>query len=73
MSHDLSRDLAEFRATVRQWCRDHVPTDWRAAQTGAGDEEFVAFQKNWFAELHRAGYAVPHWPERWGGGMTVAE
>ena len=64
-------DLDDFRATVRQWCRTHVPADWRAAQTGASDEEFVTFQKAWFAELHRAGYAVPHWPAEWGGGMPV--
>jgi alkylation response protein AidB-like acyl-CoA dehydrogenase len=65
--------LAEFRDHVRQWCVDHVPTDWRAAQTGASDEQFVAFQKSWFAELHTAGFAVPHWPAEWGGGMPVAE
>ena len=45
----MTADLDDFRATVRQWCRTHVPADWRAAQTGAGDEEFVAFQKAWFA------------------------
>jgi alkylation response protein AidB-like acyl-CoA dehydrogenase len=67
----VTADLDDFRATVRQWCRDHVPADWRAAQTGASDEEFVEFQKQWFAELHRAGYAVPHWPAQWGGGMPV--
>ncbi len=67
----MTADLDAFRATVRQWCRTHVPPDWRAAQTGAGDEEFVAFQKAWFAELHRAGYAVPHWPAHWGGGMPI--
>ena len=27
----------------------------------------------WFAELHDGGFAVPHWPARWGGGMSVAE
>ena len=43
------------------------------AQTGVTDEEFVAFQKAWFATLHSAGYAVPHWPREWGGGMSVAE
>ena len=64
-------DLDDFRATVRQWCRTHVPAGWRTAQTGASDDEFVAFQKRWFAELHRAGYAVPHWPAAWGGGMPV--
>ena len=63
----------EFRAGVRAWCAGHVPADWRQAQTGVGDDEFVRFQKSWFAELHSAGYAVPHWPPEWGGGMSVAQ
>lgn len=63
--------LDEFRATVRAWCDDHIPPDWRASQTGVDDEEFVRFQKWWFAELHSAGYAVPHWPKEWGGGMPL--
>jgi alkylation response protein AidB-like acyl-CoA dehydrogenase len=66
-------ELDEFRAHVRQWCTDHVPADWRSAQTGAADDEFVAFQKAWFAELNSAGFAVPHWPAEWGGGMPVGE
>jgi alkylation response protein AidB-like acyl-CoA dehydrogenase len=57
---------------VRNWCAEHIPTDWREKQTGATDEEFVAFQKAWFRELHSAGFAVPHWPAEWGGGMSVA-
>jgi alkylation response protein AidB-like acyl-CoA dehydrogenase len=66
-------DLDEFRATVREWCRTNVPPDWREAQTGVTDEEFVEFQKSWFKELRRAGFAVPHWPREWGGGMSAAE
>lgn len=66
-------ELEEFRATVRDWCATHVPKDWRAKQTGVGDDEFVSFQKSWFAELHTAGYAVPHWPAEWGGGMSVPQ
>ncbi|MGE2734924.1 acyl-CoA dehydrogenase family protein [Mycolicibacterium vaccae] len=65
--------LEDFRAEVRAWCRDHVPTDWRATQTGVGDAEFVRFQKWWFAQLHSAGYAVPHWPAEWGGGLSVEQ
>ncbi|MFI0353098.1 acyl-CoA dehydrogenase family protein [Actinomadura sp. 9N407] len=72
-STSASRDLDEFRAEVRDWCRRHVPADWRKAQTGVPDGEFAAFQKDWFQELRRAGYAVPHWPAEWGGGMPVAE
>ncbi|WP_431231820.1 acyl-CoA dehydrogenase family protein [Mycolicibacterium psychrotolerans] len=63
--------LADFRSEVRAWCADHVPSDWRSDQTGVSDAEFVAFQKAWFAELHAAGFAVPHWPAQWGGGMPV--
>ncbi|MEE3849057.1 acyl-CoA dehydrogenase family protein [Gordonia sp. LSe1-13] len=72
-SHVRDQHDADLRAEVRQWCRTHVPTDWRAAQTGASDAEFVRFQKEWFATLHSAGYAVGHWPAEWGGGMSVAE
>ncbi|OBG18348.1 acyl-CoA dehydrogenase [Mycolicibacterium celeriflavum] len=69
----MTPDQAQFRQSVRQWCVEHIPKDWRETQTGATDEEFVAFQKKWFAELHAAGFAVPHWPAEWGGGMSVAE
>ncbi|RZT25663.1 alkylation response protein AidB-like acyl-CoA dehydrogenase [Mycobacterium sp. BK558] len=65
-------ELDGFRDEVRSWCREHIPTDWRESQTGVDDAEFVRFQKDWFATLHRAGYAVPHWPAEWGGGMSVA-
>lgn len=69
----MTAELDRFRQTVRQWCVEHIPPDWRETQTGASDEQFVAFQKQWFAELHSAGFAVPHWPAEWGGGMSVAE
>jgi alkylation response protein AidB-like acyl-CoA dehydrogenase len=69
----MTSDLDDFRATVRDWCRAHVPADWRQKQTGVPDAEYVAFQKWWFAELRAAGYAVPHWPREWGGGMPLAQ
>ena len=69
----LTPDIDDFQASVRSWCAEHVPADWRTTQTGVSDEEFVGFQKAWFAELHSAGFAVPHWPAEWGGGMSVAE
>jgi alkylation response protein AidB-like acyl-CoA dehydrogenase len=66
-------DLPRFRARVRDWCAARVPADWRQRQTGVSDAEFVAFQQWWFGELRSAGWAVPHWPAEWGGGMSVAE
>ncbi len=68
-----SGDLDDFRAGVRTWCEAHIPANWRESQTAVGDDEFVRFQKAWFAELREAGYAVPHWPREWGGGLAVAE
>ncbi|OQZ98082.1 acyl-CoA dehydrogenase [Mycolicibacter algericus DSM 45454] len=64
---------ADFRARVRQWCADNIPADWRRTQTGVSEAEFVDFQRRWFATLHSAGFAVPHWPREWGGGMSVAD
>jgi alkylation response protein AidB-like acyl-CoA dehydrogenase len=66
-------ERAEFRESVREWCRVHVPADWRRAQAGVSDAEFVRFQRAWFQELRAAGFAVPHWPKEWGGGMSVAD
>jgi alkylation response protein AidB-like acyl-CoA dehydrogenase len=66
-------DLRHFRATVGSWCQANIPAGWREAQTDVSDEEFVSFQKAWFRQLHSAGFAVPHWPHEWGGGMSVAE
>ncbi|MCX0274717.1 acyl-CoA dehydrogenase family protein [Nocardia zapadnayensis] len=66
-------DLTDFRDTVRQWCRANIPAEWRAAQTGATDAGFVAFQREWFQRLRAAGYAVPHWPREYGGGMPIAQ
>ncbi|HEU5083644.1 MAG TPA: acyl-CoA dehydrogenase family protein [Acidimicrobiales bacterium] len=69
----MSRDLDDFRAEVRAWCREHVPAGWREAQTGVSDEAFIEFQQRWFQELRAAGWAVPHWPTEWGGGLSTAE
>ena len=66
-------ELERFREQVGAWCRAHVPAGWRDAETGVPEEEFVAFQKDWFQDLRRAGWAVPHWPAEWGGGMPVPQ
>jgi alkylation response protein AidB-like acyl-CoA dehydrogenase len=70
---DSSKGLAEFREAVRRWCETSIEPDWRSRQTGASDEEFVRFQQEWFQQLRRAGFAVPHWPAEWGGGMSVPQ
>ncbi|MFE7741255.1 acyl-CoA dehydrogenase family protein [Nocardia sp. NPDC057455] len=66
-------DLDEFRGEVRDWCRRQVPADWRRSQTGPADAEFRRFQHDWFQRLRHAGFAVPHWPREYGGGMSIPE
>src|SRR3546814_16440083 len=72
MAAPTGAELDAFRLSVRDWCRESIPSGWRAAQTGVSDEEYVQFQKAWFQELRRAGYAGPHSPAAWGGGVSVA-
>ena len=69
----MTADLEEFRASVRDWCASHVPADWRETQIDVSEDEYVAFQQSWFQELRQAGYAVPHWPKEWGGGLSLGE
>ena len=62
-----------FRKEVEDWFRAHVPPDWRERVRGVDSDEFVRFQREWFATLAGAGYAVPHWPKEWGGGLSLPE
>jgi alkylation response protein AidB-like acyl-CoA dehydrogenase len=67
----MSQELRALRVEVRAWLEANTPTDWRNAET---HEAFVASQRDWFAKLVSAGYAVPHWPAEWpGGGRSLAE
>lgn len=69
----MTADVDELRMAVRSWCRSNIPTDWRQTQAGASRDEFVAFQHDWLRRLDQAGWAVPHWPQAWGGGFSLAE
>jgi alkylation response protein AidB-like acyl-CoA dehydrogenase len=67
----MNCELDSLRTEVRDWLSAQAPKDWRAAAT---HEAFVAGQRDWFAKLVDAGYAIPHWPAEWpGGGRTLAE
>ena len=60
-------DPEAFRAEVRAWLAAEVPPDWRQTLLDGSDEDYVAFQRNWFAALKKVGLAHPHWPKAWGG------
>lgn len=65
-------NLAALRSEVRAFLQAEAPTGWRDASRTQDD--FVATQRDWFAKLVKAGYAIPHWPARFpGGGRSLAE
>ncbi|MDE8651055.1 acyl-CoA dehydrogenase family protein [Novosphingobium album (ex Liu et al. 2023)] len=65
-------DLESLRAEVRGWLSVNAPAGWRDASRT--QEDFVATQRDWFARLVKAGYAIPHWPAEFpGGGRSLAE
>ena len=67
---DPTEPAEMLRMEVRAWLAANRPADWRGAAT---HEAFVASQRAWFAQLVKAGYAIPHWPAAWpGGGRHLA-
>lgn len=68
----MTPQLQTLRSEIHRWLNENAPKGWRtAART---HEDFVDQQRDWFAKLVKAGYAIPHWPEEWpGGGRSLAE
>ena len=66
-------ELAAFRAKVRAWAEDHVPTGWEDQYGASADAEYIEFQRQWLRELRDGGYAAPHWSKEWGGGYSLSE
>jgi alkylation response protein AidB-like acyl-CoA dehydrogenase len=66
MQRSLSAEDAQFQARMREFMTTQVPEDLRAKVTAGVEltkDEVVLAQRT----LNAAGYAVPHWPEEWGG------
>lgn len=65
-------DLEALRSEVRSFLEAEKPHGWRDASRT--QEDFVKTQRDWFAKLVKAGYAIPHWPAEYpGGGRSLAE
>jgi alkylation response protein AidB-like acyl-CoA dehydrogenase len=68
------KSLEPFRAELREWLRQNLPSDWRQRMLGASEAQYVEFQKSWFRIMRDGGYIAPHWPVQWGGaGLSFAQ
>ncbi|MGY4430808.1 pimeloyl-CoA dehydrogenase large subunit [Bradyrhizobium sp. F1.13.1] len=69
----FTKEERAFREEVRQFLRDHVPPQTRLKLIegrGLSRDEMVA----WSRILHKRGWAVPDWPNEYGGtGWTAAQ
>ena len=66
MNFDDSPEEAAYRAQVRAWLREHVPTQSDSWKRGSEAERLSAARR-WQACKAAAGYARVTWPREWGG------
>jgi len=67
MDFEWDSEQQTFRATVREFLNQHLPSDWESRAEGPASEAQAAFSKQFCAKLALSGLLVPHWPQRWGG------
>jgi len=69
-------ELQAFRAKVRSWLRENLPSGWGSpAKSGPRTAaERVAFAKQWQRKLYDGGWAGISWPVEYGGtGASITE
>lgn len=64
MDLSYTREQEDFRAQVRAWLREHVPS---RPLPSAGTAEGFAAHRAWEQQLHAEGFAGIHWPASYGG------
>ncbi|HWC81084.1 MAG TPA: acyl-CoA dehydrogenase family protein [Pseudonocardiaceae bacterium] len=64
MDLDVDAGVTEFRAEVRAWLAEHVPSE---PLSSMDTETGFARHREWEAELAQAGLSVVSWPREYGG------
>lgn len=68
MDYRDTPEEAEFRASLRQWLREHIPAGWDKIED---HDELAALRRSWQRTLYEAGYMGLSWPKEYGGrGMS---
>ena len=79
---DLSypAEAEEFRAEIRAWLEQNLPTGWFEPGFEMSDAERAEFNRNWPAKLFGGGWICATWPAEYGGkglstmqGVVLAE
>lgn len=62
-----SREAAQFRAGLREWLSDAVPTEWREHGPALEESRKQETRRDWERAIWAAGYAGLSWPAEYGG------
>ncbi len=66
-------EAAAFRAEVRAWLHEQLPSGWFDGRRPVG-KDLATFAEEWNDMLHETGRATPTWPVEYGGrGMSQLE
>jgi alkylation response protein AidB-like acyl-CoA dehydrogenase len=63
-----------FRAEIRQWLSDNLPTGWGTPGFTMSKEEKREFNREWTKKLFAGGWICASWPKEYGGkGLSLME
>jgi len=67
-------DAEEFRAEIRAWLEDNLPSGWFEPGFEMTDDERREFNAQWPAKLFAGGWICATWPTEYGGkGLTTMQ
>lgn len=63
-----SPEQQAFRAEIRRWLQDNLPSGWgQTVFEPKGEDERAAFRLEWEKKLYRGGWSGITWPKQYGG------
>ncbi len=63
-----------FRAEVRRWLEENLPSGWGDKDHSMSAEERQAFNSEWTKKLSEGGWICASWPKEYGGrGLSIME
>src|SRR5579884_3715882 len=74
MDLDYPPEVEPFRAAVRRWLAENLPTGWGTPGFSMTREERRAFNREWTKKLFEGGWICASWPKEYGGkGLSLME
>ncbi len=71
---DYPPEVEPFRAEIRQWLNDNLPSGWGTPGFTMSREERRTFNREWTEKLFAGGWICAAWPKEYGGkGLSLIE